>query len=242
MNLWPFRSEKTKEKELIEERNIKEQIEELIEERNIEEEKSEFILIEEDKFKGFQELTKEAETTAIKINDLESRLFQIDQNQSSIGLRLKTNEENIHKLKQENAQLKQTNETQKEKIDKLDKNDKIIKNVLKELIKLIDELANDNEQDHPLKDLKNKRIKDLAVINKNFIHTRKLIKETDTKYQALLEILSEKIVEEEKTPDLFGTNVSLKKILQNKNNNNKSLLLSVVYLLKKQLDDKGIRI
>jgi len=242
MNLWPFRNEKIKETEeqpkteiIVEE--PKEEEEE--EEGKDQQEKSEFILIEEEKFKEFQD---KAEITSVKINDLESRLSQIDQNQLSIGLRLKANEENIHKLKQENVQLKQTNEIQKEKFDKLDKNNQIIKNALKELIELIDELANDNGKEHLIKDLKDKRIKDLAVINKNFVHTRKLIKETETKYQALLEILSEKIVEEEKTPDLFGTSISLRKILQNSNNNNKSLLLSIVYMLKKQLDDKGIRL
>jgi hypothetical protein len=205
-----------------------------------------------------QEIKKEKinlEVAFIKINDLEKRLaeaadfiamfsgFQSDTTKK-IQIISSQKQEKDKQFEIDISTLKNTIKEHQITIEKLeDDKNKLVKmnksfvNIFQELISTLDE----DDKNNRFEKMKVKRTKDLEVINKNFTYVRKLLKDSNDKYKALVEIFSERVVEDEKMPDLLSTNISLRKVMQMKNDN-KALLFSIAYMFKKYFDIKGIKL
>jgi len=62
------------------------------------------------------------------------------------------------------------------------------------------------------------------------------------KYDAILNILAEKFAENEVFPNLFVGDVSLRELWRKYPNHKDVLLYSIAYMMKKEFEEKGVKI
>lgn len=151
-------------------------------------------------------------------------------------------------LKKDFFQFQQKQEELEEKQEQLDKKTNKILSLQNQLKDAVIELsqaitAPTRNYDLDIDQLKQNILADQEIAKNNFIHVRKKQKELFDKFDSLLEVFVEKLSNDEETiPDLFRTDMTLKKIMSSMKNKNKALLTSIVFLLKKQSDEKGSRV
>jgi len=170
---------------------------------------------------------------------------------SRLEQKIKNLEDQIQELKQSNESLKNENLEVKKKIITLTEISKQITENVKDFLETEDiqekteetaETVTVDNFDIKMQEVKQRRDKDLEILNKNFKFVNGKVKDVDKKIDALIETVAEKIVNDdnETLPSLFTASTSLKSILQMKNN--KAYIYALVYLLKKQFDEKGVRV
>jgi len=72
---------------------------------------------------------------------------------------------------------------------------------------------------------------------------KKKIAELETKFDAVLEVISEKFAEHDDFPNLFTQdNLSIRRIWHGSKNKKDAIQYSILFLLKKMVDEKGLRI
>ena len=174
---------------------------------------------------------------------------------------------NFSNLSESISELTIKTQSQRKEIDDLKVQNKSLEELIKTLLESLQELSELNEIEEFKEEQKIRRKKDLEIQSKNFHIVLDKIKDTNQKTQKLnldikqnitelkketsrlkkeqesiLEVVAEKIVENEvENIDIFGQ-TSLRDILTKSKNKNKAALYAVVYLMKKELEDKGIKI
>jgi hypothetical protein len=119
--------------------------------------------------------------------------------------------------------------------------------MLKDIVSCFTELLSlDRQNDETVKKLQKSIDSYLtkfdSVEQKLNVHSTK-IQELGDKFEGLLEILSERLAEKEDNSqfaDIFSTRTNLREILKNKNQT--SVMLAILYILKRGMEEKGTRI
>jgi len=100
-----------------------------------------------------------------------------------------------------------------------------------------------NEINENFEEENNYKNREISFFKKEVSHQEKMILKMDMKFDTLLEILSEKIVNNEKFPDIFARDFTVDSFSRSKNFSNvEKILFSILYIMKKSLSDKGMKI
>ena len=151
-------------------------------------------------------------------------------------LRKELKEELKNELKELTTSIENTlNEDEDETSEKI----KTLIGISKQLTNILLQVVSENEMDE-IQKVKERRNKDLKVINNNFDIVNKKIKGMKNQQRDLLSVLSKSSIETE-TIDIFSRELNLRKILERKDINQASLL-GILYLAKRMVEEKGLKV
>lgn len=160
-------------------------------------------------------------------------------------------------VKKQNDILKKTiwelHNKSKKKIQQLQEENKKLLNVSKELAESCAIISEDCEdvkgkQEDFESNVSTRRSEDLKMSNKNNRYLRdkilKIEKDFEEKFEGLLETIAEKLSEtdENTLSEMLGSKITLRKLLTKFKDQNKAALYSIVYMLAKYFEDKGVRV
>lgn len=111
---------------------------------------------------------------------------------------------------------------------------------VQELSELVD--SDKEELTKKCRDSRDKQNADLKGTNKNFRYLNDKVKSLQNKFEALLEVVSEKLTQHEEFPDIFSSHMTVDAILKKVKNPDKASLYALVFMAKKHFQDKGIKV
>ena len=127
----------------------------------------------------------------------------------------------------------------KKKVVSLEKNQLRYNKIIKELIETVLEVTessqttvNNVSDDNPTTNLDDAK---LQLIEHKVDELRK-------KYDSVLDILADKLSENDKLPNLFVGDISLKELWRKHPDKKDMLLYSIAYMMKKEFEEKGVKI
>ncbi len=138
---------------------------------------------------------------------------------------------------------KQT-ENQKTIEELVKKNEKIVlfEDALKELVEYHKDLEvqvdeKETQSEEALKILKNS----ISILNKKIKDSNESIENVNIRTEAIIELLSEQAMNSKQTLNLLSPGITVEKIWNSMRNKNDAAVLSIMYMMKKFLEDKGTR-
>lgn len=153
--------------------------------------------------------------------------------------------EEISNIKSMIEQLKkkqqESEETTKELVKKIEK---VVscESMLKQLVEYQSDLEiqleeKDTQTDEALGVLKNS----VAILNKKIKESNESLENARIRTEAIIELLSEQAMNSKQTINLLSPGVTVEKIWNSMQNKNNAAVLSIMYMMKKFLEDKGTR-
>jgi chromosome segregation ATPase len=131
----------------------------------------------------------------------------------------------------------------KQEIDKL-KNDKVsLERTISELVEFYQEMIEANEVDEKnniagMSTLKNS----IGLLNKKIKDSNETIENLGIRFEAVLEMPSEQIAKTGELPNVMKTGMTLERIWSSVKDKNSAAILSIMFMMKKGLEDKGLRL
>lgn len=184
--------------------------------------------------------------------------IQLEEKQESVGFvedeeeitedyEIETNNQDLEKLEE---RVKERCEELEKQISKIDERLSGLFRIHRELAEGVSDSVMGNVETEDLEKLEEKISdrfnRDTKVYNKNFNFINSKIKKLEEKFDYGLEIFAERLADKEQSeiafPSIFEKRLTLADIYRRVKNKNSASLLALVHLMKKQLEDKGVRL
>lgn len=161
----------------------------------------------------------------------EHETLEITKLEQSLKLILEQCEDNFNKMKEleERTQI-----LEKEKVTL----ERTIKNLIEYLKDVLSQQEKfEQEQEEVASILKNS----IGILNKKIKSSNESVENLGIRFEAILEIVSEQIASSKQVVNVMGPHMSIEKIWNSMENKETAAVLSIMYMMKKFLEDKGTR-
>ena len=152
---------------------------------------------------------------------------------------------NLKKICEElkEAQLKseKTIEFLKLQLETIDDNVKVLNKTSKDIVEYQQEFVEQEEEESTQQEETNRILKNsIGILNKKIKESNESIENVGIRFEAIIELLAEQAANKQ-TFNIMGSNVSVDKIWNATKNKNDAAVLSIMYMMKKFMEDKGTR-
>lgn len=160
-----------------------------------------------------------------------------------------TEGQEISKLQKNYEELKIHQDQNIETINKLTKDvEKLLKDkqqlekTLKDIIDFQqDIIIQEEDKDTQRIEIESVLKNSIGILNRKIKETNETLEETNLKFEAMIELLAEQASNSKQSVNIMSQGITVEKIWNSTKNKNDAAILSIMYMMKKSLEEKGTR-
>jgi len=145
-----------------------------------------------------------------------------------------------HKIVEE--AIEKNNKDLRSELDNLKKKNFLVEQTIKELTSICQDLSECNDENQTKQESLNETVKNsIGILNKKIKDTNATIENSNTRVDVIIEMLTEQIESDKKIPNILKNGISIEKIWNSNLNKSTAAMLSIMVMIKKTLEEKGMK-